>query len=206
MKMGVLGTGMVGHAIASRLIALGHEVIMGSRSAANSKATMWAQSAGSSGRAGTFADAAAFGAIVFNCTQGTGSLAALTAAGARNLEGKILIDVANLLSAADPRPEPLGQRIQDAFPLARVVKTLNTINCDVMVHPQALPESHTVFMSGNDTDAKKVVRDLLESFGWRDVLDLGDISTARATEGYLPLWLAMWKTLGTTALNVKVVR
>jgi hypothetical protein len=87
-----------------------------------------------------------------------------------------------------------------------MVKTLNTINCDVMVHPQSLPESHTVLMSGNDTDAKKVVRDLLESFGWRDVLDLGDISTAGATEAYLPLWLAMWKALGTVALNVKVVR
>jgi 8-hydroxy-5-deazaflavin:NADPH oxidoreductase len=206
MKMGVLGTGMVGQAIASKLVALGHEVMMGSRTADNPNATMWAQTAGSSGRAGTFADAAAFGEIVFNCTQGTGSLAALTAAGAKNLEGKILIDVANVLSPADPRPDSLGQRIQNAFPLAKVVKTLNTISCDVMVHPQSLRESHTVFLSGNDADAKSVVRDLLESFGWRDVLDLGDVSTARATEGYLPLWLAMWKTLGTVALNVKVVR
>jgi predicted dinucleotide-binding enzyme len=206
MKMGVLGTGMVGQAIASKLVALGHEVMMGSRTADNPKATMWAQKGGARGRAGTFADAAAFGEIVFNCTQGAGSLAALTAAGVKNLEGKILVDVANVLSPTDPRPDSLGERIQNAFPLAKVVKTLNTINYDVMVNPQSLPGSHTVFQSGNDADAKKVVRDLLESFEWRDVLDLGDISTARATEGYLPLWLAMRKTLGTVALNIKVVR
>jgi 8-hydroxy-5-deazaflavin:NADPH oxidoreductase len=206
MKIGVLGTGMVGHAIASKLVALGHEVMMGSRTANNPKSTTWAENAGAGGRAGTFAETAAYGEIVFNCTQGTNSLPALTAAGAKNLEDKILIDVANALSPIESHADSLGQRIQHAFPLARVVKTLNTINCDVMVNPQSLPGSHTVFLSGNDAGAKKAVRDLLESFGWRDVLDLGDISTSRATEGYLPLWLALWKTLGTTALNVKVVR
>jgi predicted dinucleotide-binding enzyme len=206
LRIGVLGTGMVGHAIASRLVTLGHDVMMGSRTADNPKATVWAQQAGARGRAGTFADTAAFGDVVFNCTQGPGSLAALTAAGAKNLEGKILVDVANDLSPTASQTDSLGQRIQQAFPLARVVKTLNTINCHVMVNPQSLQESHTVFLSGNDLDAKKVVRDFLESFGWRDVLDLGDISTARATESYLPLWLAMWKTLGTVTLNIKVVR
>ena len=197
---------MVGHAIASRLVTLGHEVMMGSRTANNPKAAVWAQQAGARSRAGTFADTAAFGDVVFNCTQGTGSLAALTAAGVKNLDRKILVDVANELSPTASQTDSLGQRIQQAFPLAKVVKTLNTMNCDLMVNPQSLREPHTVFLSGNDADAKKVVRELLESFGWRDVLDLGDISTARATERYLALWLAMWKTLGTVTLNIKVVR
>jgi predicted dinucleotide-binding enzyme len=205
MKIGVLGTGMVGQAIASKLVGLGHEVMMGSRAADNPKATTWAQKAGSGGRAGTFAETAAFGEIVFNCTKGINSLAALTAAGIENLEGKILVDIANVLPAA-PAADSLGQRIQHAFPLTKVVKALNTINCDVMVNPQSLPGSHTVFLSGNHADAKRTVRRLLESFGWRDVLDLGDISTARATEGHLPLWLALSKALGTMSLNVSVVR
>jgi hypothetical protein len=102
--------------------------------------------------------------------------------------------------------ESLGEQIQRAFPLSKVVKTLNTINAELMVHPETLSASHTLFLSGNDDGAKKAVRGLLESFGWRDILDLGDISTARATESYLPLWLATWKTLGTAAFNVKVVR
>jgi 8-hydroxy-5-deazaflavin:NADPH oxidoreductase len=197
---------MVGHAIASRLVTLGHEVMMGSRTADNPKATLWARTAGIRGRAGTFADTAAFGEIVFNCTRGGDALAALTAAGAENLQSKILVDVANELSAAAPETDSLGERIQQAFPLAKVVKALNTINCEVMVNPQSLPAPHTVFLSGNDAGAKTVVRTLLESFGWRDVLDLGDISTARATERYLALWLAMWKALGTMTLNIKVVR
>jgi 8-hydroxy-5-deazaflavin:NADPH oxidoreductase len=206
MHMGVLGTGMVGSAIASRLLALGHDVMMGSRTAANPKAAAWAAGTGGRGRAGTFAETAAFAAIVFNCTHGANSLDALGAAGVKNLEGKIVVDVANMLPPSPDAAGSLGEQIQKAFPLAKVVKTLNTVNCEVMTHPARLPAPHTVFMSGNDDAAKSTVRDLLESFGWTDILDLGDISTARATEGYLPLWLAAWKSLGTLSFNVKVVR
>lgn len=206
MKIGVLGTGMVGHAISAKLVALGHDVMMGSRTANHPKASAWARDAGPRGSAGTFADVAAFGEVLFNCTRGASSLAALEAAGAKNLEHKVLVDVANVLPPDDPGPESLGQRIQRACPLTKVVKTLNTINCDVMVNPQSLSGSHTVFLSGDHADAKQTVRTLLESFGWSDVLDLGDIATARATEGYLPLWLALWKTLGTVTLNISVVR
>jgi predicted dinucleotide-binding enzyme len=206
MRIGVLGTGMVGSAIASKLVALGHEATMGSRSADNAKAKAWAGKAGARGRCGTFADAAAFGEILFNCTHGAASLEALHAAGARNFDGKIIVDVTNVLPPAAPAPEPLGQRIQDAFPNAKVVKTLNTVNCEVMVDPQKLRGTHTVFLSGNDHDAKQVVRDLLTSFGWRDVIDLGDITTARASESYLPLWISLWRSLDTAAFNIQVVR
>jgi predicted dinucleotide-binding enzyme len=206
MKIGVMGTGVVGKAIASKLVALGHDVMMGSRTADNPKATGWANQAVPRGRAGTFADTVAFGELVFNCTHGDISVAALQAAGTENLNGKIVIDVANILPPVEGVSESLGEQIQKAFPLARVVKTLNTINCEVMVNPGKLSASHTVFLSGNDEGAKKAVRSLLEAFGWSDILDLGDITTARASERYLPLWLAAAKSLGTVAFNVKIVR
>jgi 8-hydroxy-5-deazaflavin:NADPH oxidoreductase len=206
MKIGVLGTGMVGQAIASKLAELGHDVMMGSRTADNATAAEWAARMGARASTGTFADAVGVGEVVFNCTRGTNSLEALEAAGARNLEGKVLVDVANLLSADPPGPESLGEQIQNAFPLARVVKTLNTVNCDVMVNPRRLADPHTIFLSGNDALAKETARALLESFGWIDILDLGDIATARAAEGLVPLWVALWKRLGTMAFNIKVVR
>jgi predicted dinucleotide-binding enzyme len=206
MKIAVLGTGMVGNAIASKLVVLGHDVTMGSRTADNVKAAAWTQAVGPRGRAGTFADAAVFGELVFNCTHGANSLAALSAAGAANLEGKIVVDVANVLPPLGQGSDSLGEQIQKAFPRAKVVKTLNTVNCDVMVNPQKLPGSHTVFLSGNDPGAKRIVRELLQAFGWMDAIDLGDIATARATEGYLPLWLALWKQLGTSTFNITVVR
>ena len=206
MNAGVLGTGMVGAAIASKLVSLGHSVAVGSRTADNAAATKWARGAGSRARAGTFADAAAFGEVLFNCTRGAASLSALRAAGAQNLNGKVLIDVANVLPPDQVGPRSLGEQIQDAFPAAKVVKALNTINCDVMVNPASVTGRHTVFVSGNDATAKQQTVALLESFGWVDVIDLGDITTARATEAYLPLWVALWRKLGTAAFNVAVVR
>jgi 8-hydroxy-5-deazaflavin:NADPH oxidoreductase len=139
MKVAVLGTGMVGNAIASKLVALGHDVMMGSRTTNNAKATAWVQTTGGRGSAGTFADAAVFGEIVFNCTEGASSLAALRAAGAEHLEGKIVVDVANVLTPDGPGPESLGEQIQKAFPYAKVVKALNTMNCEIMVNPRRLP-------------------------------------------------------------------
>src|SRR5215510_14356331 len=113
MNLGVLGTGMVGYAIASKLVALDHEVMMGSRTAGNSKAAEWATRAGARGRTGTFAESTAFGDVVFNCTHGASSLAALKAAGAENLQRKVIIDVANVLPPDNPGPESLGQQIQN---------------------------------------------------------------------------------------------
>src|SRR5262245_7896364 len=135
---------MVGQAIASKLVVLGHHVMMGSRTADNVHAATWVKTAGELGGAGTFADAAAFGQIVFNCTKVASSLTALSAAGAANLDGKIIVDVANVLSPGGPRAASLAEQIQSAFPQANVVKTLNTVNCDIMVNPGKLTESHTL--------------------------------------------------------------
>jgi 8-hydroxy-5-deazaflavin:NADPH oxidoreductase len=213
MKLGVLGTGMVGNTIASKLVALGHDVVMGSRDAANEKAVAWAEKAG--GRAGTFADAARHGAMLWNCTAGGASLEALRLAGADHLAGKILVDLANPLDFSKGMPpslsvcntDSLGEQIQREFPDARVVKTLNTVNHHVMVDPMRVRGGdHTVFVSGNDADAKAAVGSLLREFGWQDIVDLGDITTARGPEAYLLFWLRLWQATGTGDINIKLVR
>ena len=208
MKIAVLGTGMVGNAIASKLVVLGHDVTMGSRTADNVKAAAWTQAVGPRGRAGTFADAAVFGELVFNCTHGANSLAALSAAGAANLEGKIVVDVANVLPPLGQGSDSLGEQIQKAFPRVRLVKTLNTVTANLMVNPGAVNEGdHTLFLCGNDADAKATVKRWLgEWFGWRDILDLGDVTASRGMEMYLPIWLRMWGAVGSPMFNVKLVR
>jgi predicted dinucleotide-binding enzyme len=198
---------MVGEAIASRLVELGHHVLMGSRTANNDKGVAWAKRAGKNARAATFAEAADESELVFNCTHGASSLEALQMAGAERLAGKVLVDVANILGpGASSGGESLGERIQRAFPKTRVVKTLNTINCDLMVNAGKLTGPHTLFISGDDGSAKQIVRSILEQLGWRDVIDLGDITTARATEAYVTLWLALYRKLGSAHFNIQVVR
>lgn len=214
MRCAVLGTGQVGRALAGKLDALGHEVAMGSRSADNPAALAWADHAGPPAWTGTFADAADFGELVINATSGTASLQALSAAGEDALAGKVLIDAANPLRfsetgemALDPaNTDSLGERIQRAFPSARVVKALNTVNCQVMVNPFRVPGGHNVFVAGNDDDAKAVTVSLLKQFGWpeSDVIDLGGISAARATEAYLHLWLRLMRTVGHADFNILV--
>lgn len=216
MHFGVLGTGMVGTTIASKLVAVGHEVTMGARSADNEKAVAWAAGAGPAAANGTFADAAAVAEVVVNCTSGIASLAALDAVGAAGLDGKVLVDLANPLDFSKGMPptlsvvndDSLGEQIQRAFPAARVVKTLNTVTAGVMVEPHKVPGRHNVFMSGNDADAKATVAEMLGRFGWPDesIVDLGDITGARATEMYLALWLRLMGVLGTADFNVGIVR
>ena len=214
MKIGVLGTGMVGQTIGSKLASLGHDVKLGAREAGNDKARQWAQGAGAHASAGTFADAAKHGEVVFNCTLGAASLDALTAAGAVNLAGKLLIDISNPLDFSKGMPptlftgndDSLGERIQRAFPDTKVVKALNTINCQLMVDPARLAGGdHDAFISGNDSAAKGRVIEILRGwFGWKSVVDLGDITTARGTESYLPLWIRLWGALGTADFNIKI--
>jgi predicted dinucleotide-binding enzyme len=215
MKIGVLGTGMVGAAIGSKLVQLGHEVKMGSRKAGNEKAVAWAAGAGKGASEGTFADAAAHGEIVFNCTRGTASVDAVKAAGQANLNGKILIDISVPLDLSKGFPpgithhgeDSLGEQIQRALPGTKVVKTLNTVNCNVMVEPSRLSGEHDMFVCGDNPEAKARVTEILRDwFGWKSVIDLGDISTARGTEGYILMWLRLWGTVKSPDFNIKVVR
>jgi 8-hydroxy-5-deazaflavin:NADPH oxidoreductase len=216
MRIGVLGTGVVGRTLATKLAELGHEVTMGARDAANESASVWAAAAGAAASSGTFADAAESAELVFNCTAGAVSLEALEQAGEDALRGKMLADVANPLDFSRGMPptltvcndDSLGERIQRRFPEARVVKTLNTVNHRVMVDPGLVPGEHDVFVCGADEGAKAQVAELLESFGWpRDrIVDLGGIEASRAVEMYLPLWLRLLQAFGTPDLNIHVAR
>lgn len=215
MQIGVLGTGMVGTTIGRKLIELGHEVKLGARSAQNEKAADWAKAGGAGASHGTFAAAAAFGEIVFNCTAGSGSLAALEQAGADNLKGKVLIDIANPLDFSRGMPpsltvcntDSLGEQIQRAFPAVKVVKSLNTVSGNLMVNAALLPGDHVIFVSGNDAAAKAQVTSILkEWFGWQAVIDLGDLTTARTTEMFMPLWVNLMGQLGTPLFNFAIVR
>ena len=215
MRIGILGTGVVGKTLGTKSVRLGHDVRMGSRKAGSDKAKAWAKEAGNGASEGSFAEAAAHGEIIFNCTAGMASLDALRAAGTRNLQGKILIDVSNPLDFSKGMPpslsvsntDSLGEQIQKSFPETKVVKTLNTVTAALMVDPSLIPGMHTMFISGNDAQAKDTVVKLLkDGFGWKEVLDLGDLSAARAQEMYLPLWLRLYMKLQTANVNVHVVR
>jgi len=214
MKIAILGTGMVGDALGTKLVQLGHEVRMGSRTKGNVKAIEWVKKNGAKATEGTFADAAKFGEIVLNCTSGVGSLEALKQAGSQNLKGKILIDVANPLDFSKGMPptlticntDSLGEQIQKAFPETKVVKTLNTTNCLVMVNPSMLTDGHDLFISGNDAAAKAEVTELIKKwFGWKRVIDLGDITTSRGTEMLLAIWIRLMVALKTPNFNFKIV-
>jgi len=226
MRVAVLGTGGVGTALAERLEGLGHQVTIGTRDVA---ATLERTEPGAMGGApfaawaaehpavlvASFAEAVGQAEVVINATSGAVTLDAIRAAGAEGLEGKVLVDISNPLdfSAGFPpslfisNTDSLGERIQAEFPGTKVVKTLNTLTAALMVHPQALADGvHSVFVSGNDAHAKATVTQLLREFGHTDIIDLGDITTARGTEMFLPLWLRLMGVVGTPTFNIKVVR
>ena len=217
MDIAVLGTGSAGRTIAARLDELGHPVTIGTRDPAGTadreEYAAWA--AGEPGvTLATFQEAAAGAELVFLVTSGDAALDVLDLAGAGNLDGKVVVDVTNPLDFSAGFPptlsvkdtDSLGEQLQRAHPGARVVKALNTMNASVMVRPDSLSEPTTAFVAGDDEEAKAVVTGLLEDFGHTDVIDLGDISMARGTEMFLPLWVRLMGSLGTASFNIKVVR
>jgi 8-hydroxy-5-deazaflavin:NADPH oxidoreductase len=214
MNIAVLGTGVVGQTLGKKLLALGHTVFMGSRDAAHPSAVAWVAAASARARHGTFADAALFGEILFNCTAGVASLDALRSAGEANLSEKVLVDVSNPLAFEKGKAPKVivesasvGERIQRAFPRARVVKALNTMNCNVMVDPARVGSGeHDLLLAGDDASAKRAVQALLGTFGWNRFVDLGGIAAARAMEAYVELWIRLRLTLETSDFQIAVVR
>jgi hypothetical protein len=229
MKIAIIGTGTVGQTFASKLIILGHDVILGTRNVSEKLASTARDGYGNPPfsewyalnkgvKLGTFAEAAAFGEIILNVTHGAGSINALKLADAKNLSGKILIDISNPLDFSKGMPpclipelsntNSLGEEIQKTFPDSKVVKTLNTMWCGLMVNPAMIGGGdHTNYICGNDADAKNKVKSLLYEFGWKseNILDLGDISSARGTEAVLPIWLRIWGATQNGAFNLKIV-
>lgn len=227
MKIGILGTGMVSQVISPKLIELGHNVMIGTR---NVDATLSNTSPNQYGMPpfsewfknhknvtlGTFADTAYFGEMLMNCTSGGASLDVLKLCGAQNLNGKILIDISNPLDFSKGFPpslsvcntDSLGEQIQRTFPELKVVKALNTLNASVMINPSLLPGDHNLFICGNDEAAKATVVNLLKEFGWKEknILDMGDITNARATEMLLPIWVRLYGKLQTPLFNFNIVK
>lgn len=226
MNIGIFGTGMVGQAIAGKLVDLGNSVVIGTRDV---EATLANTSPNAYGlqpfsawykqqtkvKLSNFADAAAHGELLVNYASGVASLDELKSAEDKNLSGKILLDISNPLDFSKGFPptltvcntDSLGEQIQRAFPEIKVVKTLNTVNAMVMVNPLLVPGDHNLFICGNNSDAKASVVKLLKTFGWKEVniIDLGDITNARATEMLLPIWVRLYGKLQTPFFNFNVV-
>jgi hypothetical protein len=204
---------MVGLAISNRLAELGHEVMIGTRDPSKSSDKL--KSKNEAVLIGTFAEAAAFGDILFSVTLGSVSVDVLKAAGESNLNGKALVDVSNPLDFSKGMPptlfvtntDSLGEQIQRAFPKLKVVKALNTMSAPIMVNPkQVAGGDHDLFICGDDASAKASVIGVLNEFGWVNIHDLGDITNSRALEALLPIWVRLYGKLGTGMFNFKVVR
>ena len=226
MKIGILGTGVVSQTTAEKLVQLGHGVMIGTR---DKQATLAKTGKDNFGRPTfsewiknnskvqfeIYSEAASFGEFLVNATNGFGTMPALEAAGKRNLANKVMIDISNPLDFSKGMPptlfisntDSLGEQIQRTYPELKVVKALNTMNAYIMVNPALLPDDHNVFLNGNDVNAKNEVKMLLISFGWKEknIIDMGDISTARGTEQILPIWVRLSGTLQTPIFNFKIV-
>lgn len=229
MKIAVFGTGIVGQTLATKLAGLGYDVMIGTRNADEAKARVDPDRNGNPGfgkwlsenikiTLGTFAEAAFFSDLIINATSGGASIKALKSVKKEVLKGKIIVDIANPLDFSNGMPpclipelsntNSLGEEIQKEFPQAKIVKTLNTMWCGLMVNPRMIGGGdHVNYLCGNDSEAKKTVTELLNNFGWKSdsLIDLGDISNSRATESLLPIWLRVWGITKTGAFNFKIV-
>jgi predicted dinucleotide-binding enzyme len=214
MRIAVIGTGHAGRTLAQGFQRTGHDVVVGTRDPNATRAREeWV---GLDVPLAALGVVAADADLVVNATNGQASLAALGEAGSDHLAGKVIVDVANPLDFSQGMPpilspsntDSLGEQIQRAHPQARVVKSLNTMTATVMVDPARLPDSHEVFVAGDDQAARETVRELLRQFGWPDesIRDLGGIRAARGLEMYVALWLSLFGTLGTSEFNLKLVR
>jgi 8-hydroxy-5-deazaflavin:NADPH oxidoreductase len=225
MKIGILGTGGVGKAIAAKLVKLEHEVMIGTRDV---RKTLESRAAGSFHefiehnpkiKLGTFEQAATFGEMVMNVARGAVSLDVMQAAGEKNLEGKILIDIANPLDFSHGLPPvlipelsnttSLGEELQKRLPKTKVVKTLNTMWNGLMINPGMIANGdHVNYICGNDAEAKEKVKEFLYQFGWKKewLIDIGDITGARATEATLPIWLRVYGAKKSGAFNFSIVQ
>src|SRR6476469_2079756 len=220
MKIGVLGTGTVGEAIASALIEKGYDVMMGSRTQNNKKAAEWVENSNEHASQGNFNDAAAFGEMLFLCLNGANALQAISSVNKENFDGKIVVDITNPLDFTKGLPpqiveglgnsNSLGEEIQKAMPDSFVVKTLNTVNYKLMVDAREVNKAdHNLFICGNDAEAKNKVRKFLaDNFNWKadKIIDLGGIESARAVEAIVPFWVLVYRSLGTPLFNFKIVK
>lgn len=220
MKIGILGTGIVSETIGTALIKKGHEVMLGSRTTTNEKATAWAIKNGSAASHGMFEDAAIFGEVIFICVNGSITSDVLQQAGSDHFADKVVIDLTNPLDFSKGMPPflltkysntySLGEEVQKLLPTAKVVKALNTVTADLMVNADLVNDgNHNLFICGNDVDSKDAVKKILhENFNWKveHILDMGDIKQARLTEAIVPFWVRLMQVEGMAMFNYLVVK
>ena len=229
MKVVILGTGIVGQTLAEKLIALDHEVIMGTRNVAatlnrkvsnNSRGPSFGEWHSKNEKVNlmAFKNAVGEGELLINALNGAAVIPVIQSCNRSDFDNKILMDIANPLDFSHGFPpsllpglhntNSLGEEIQKALPNAKVVKTLNTMWCGVMVNPAMINNgAHQNYICGNDKEAKEKVTGLLASFGWNKdyILDLGDITNARGTESTLLIWTRIYGSKGSGAFNMKIV-
>lgn len=227
MKISILGTGMVGRTLAEKMTSLGHDVVLGTRNAASTIARSevdrmtgisfsdWLKG-NPKVQVKNYADLPTDTSLYFNATSGSGSAEALLAVGKDKLKGKTILDISNPLDFSKGMPptlsvcntDSLAEQLQREFADSHLVKSLNTMNCFLMMNPSLVPGDHSVFVSGNHAPAKQEVKNLLGSIGWKasNIIDLGDISTARGTEMLLPIWLRLWGALGSPNFNFHIAK
>lgn len=216
MKYAVLGTGMVGHTLATKLLQVGHEVRMGARSADNAKAASWAQENGALAGTGSYSEVVQWADRVIFAVNGARILEVADALADADVSGKTVLDVTNPLDTSNGMPPTLvpelsnttsaAEQLQIRLPSAKVVKSLNTMNHLLMVDPARLAGEHDVFLCGDDASAKGDIVQLLNEFGWSDPIDLGPLAAARGLEGMMPFWLRAWAAIGSSDFNYRIVR
>jgi 8-hydroxy-5-deazaflavin:NADPH oxidoreductase len=225
MKIGIIGGGSVGQTLGRKLSANGHDVVLGIRNPTDAEidkergyaSTLREWLKDQTAKVASMADAAEHGEIIFNTTFGEHAIAALKLAGAAYLKGKLLVDVSNPLDFSYGMPPSilphytgrtsLGEEIQKAFPNVKVVKAFNTMNAAVMVNPAEIAGDHDLLIAGNDADAKATFKSLAtKEFGWKSIIDLGSIESARGMELILPLWVNLWGVSGTPMFNFKIAK
>lgn len=193
-KIGIIGSGVVAKALGNGFLKHNYEVMLGTRDTA--KLAEWKEKGGAHAHTGSFEDAAKFGKIVVLAVKGSAAASAVEEAGPQNLQWKTVIDTTNPISAAPPEngvirfstglDESLMEQLQTRFPEIHFVKSFNSVGNAYMVNP-AFKEQPTMFICGNNDDAKSEVKSILDQFGW-DVADMGKATGARAIEPLCMLW------------------
>ncbi|MGR4065677.1 MAG: NADPH-dependent F420 reductase [Vulcanimicrobiaceae bacterium] len=201
MKVGILGSGEVGQTLADGFLQRGHHVAIGSRTP--EKLDDYVKRQRNMLLAGDFARVAKFGEILVIATKFRGTKSAIDLAGPENFAGKIVIDVTNPIKGSEGKAPDLlvgftdsaGETIQRWLPKSRVVKAFNAVGSALMIDPEFADGPPTMFIAGNDEDAKKTVTGILESFGW-DAVDAGPIERSRLLEPLAILWILRGMSTG----------
>jgi len=213
MKIGVLGSGVVGRRLAGGFAANGHDVVLGTRDPKKPELVAWQKETGAKAALGSFSDAAQHGDLVVLACLGHAVDSVLTLAGEPHLANKVLIDATNPLDVSKGMPpglfvgvtDSLGEQVQRRLPSTKVVKCFNTVSNVTMVHPKMEQGLPTMLIAGNDADAKRQVAGLLREFGWDPPIDVGGIDGARWLEAFVPLWVRIAQASGTWTPAIKVL-